>query len=438
MRRAVLVILDGLRRDMISAQHTPNLASLAEQATAFANHHSVFPSVTRVCAASVATGCLPSRHGLAGNTLALSEGGRLVVHDAGHPDFLQHKRRVTGRSLAVPTLAERVAGRGGAIVFSNVSPGAAYAHDPDGQGYVYHRDGSFGPGRIALPQSESLTVAPDIDGDRAMTERFVGEVLGERKPALAVLWLGHPDSTQHYVELGSPEHLQALKAADAHAGKVIDAVEALRRAGEDNLLLVGSDHGHQTVTGAVDIADALIGAGLKQSAESQEVVVAPSGKAALIYLPDQNPDRMAGIAAFLKRKDWTDKVVLADELVTLGHSQRDGLAIAVSMRSDDKPNAYGVPGKAVVAAPRGTKDPGIGFGQHGGLGAREQAPFLMIAGEGFEAGSTHVARTSLVDIAPTVLTHLGLLAEGHDGRALQSHNDKKRIKPSMTEQETAS
>ena len=306
MRRAVLVVLDGLRRDLISAEYTPNLAAFAKRATAFSNHRSVFPSVTRVCAASVATGCPPRRHELTGNKLVLREDGKLVVHDAGHPDFLQHKRRVTGRSLAMPTLAERVAGHGGAIVFSNVSPGAAYAHDPDGHGHVYHRDGSFGPGRAVLPEGDRLVVGPDMDGDRAMTERFVDEVLGKRKPALAVLWLGHPDTTQHYVELGSPEHLQALTIADAHAGKVIDEVKTLCQAGDDILLLVGSDHGHQTVTGAVDITDALVVSGLKQSEASDDVVVAPNGTSALIYLSDHDPGRMAEIAAFLNREDWTD------------------------------------------------------------------------------------------------------------------------------------
>ncbi len=43
-------------------------------------------------------------------------------------------------------LAERVVSLGHAMLFSNVSPGAAYFHDPDGFGYVYHRAGSFGPG----------------------------------------------------------------------------------------------------------------------------------------------------------------------------------------------------------------------------------------------------------------------------------------------------
>src|SRR5262245_2901514 len=204
MRPVVVVVLDGLRRDLITEPHMPALSRFARRSQIFAAHRSMFPSATRVVSASFATGCTPARHELAGNTLALLEKGRLVYHDAGHPDFLQHKRRVTGRSLAAPTLAERLASGGGMVLFSNVSPGAAYAHDPDGYGFVYHRAGSFGPGRTPLDGAQALKVAQDAAGERAMTGRFIDEVLIARQPPLAILWMGEPDATQHRVPLGSP------------------------------------------------------------------------------------------------------------------------------------------------------------------------------------------------------------------------------------------
>src|SRR5262245_9190281 len=209
MRRAVVVVLDGMRRDLIGEATTPALARFSTRATSFGAHRSMFPSATRVVSASFATGCKPARHELQGNTLALLEDGRLVYHDAGHPDFLQHKRRATGRSLGVPTLAERVGDHGGMVLFSNVSPGAAYAHDPDGHGHVYHRTGSFAPGRKRLAGAQALDIEQTAAGERQMTERFVGEVLIERQPALAMLWMGEPDATQHLQPLGSPQHLTA-------------------------------------------------------------------------------------------------------------------------------------------------------------------------------------------------------------------------------------
>src|SRR5690348_12142834 len=281
MRRAVLVILDGLRRDFVDAARTPYLAEFAARAEAFPAHRTAFPSATRVVTATFATGCHPARHTLQGNSMALLENGVLVPHDVGRPDFLQHKRLVTGHALAMPTLAERLSRHDGAIVYNNVSPGAAYAHDPDGHGHVYHRAGSFAPGRIAL---DPLPVELDAAGDRAMTERFVADTLGERQPALAVLWLGEPDHIQHNTALGSPEHLAVLREADRHAAMAIAAVERRRAAGDDVLLIVGSDHGHETVSGIVDIEDALVTAGLKSSDGSDDVLAVSSGTSSLVYL----------------------------------------------------------------------------------------------------------------------------------------------------------
>jgi arylsulfatase A-like enzyme len=58
-------------------------------------------------------------------------------------------------------------------------------------------------------------------------------------------------------------------------------------------------------------------------------------------------------------------------------------------------------------------------GQHGGLARFEQMPFLMIDGAEFAAGTVSDAPTSPIDIAPTVLAHLQVPAEGMDGRGLQ-------------------
>src|SRR5690606_24858042 len=86
--RVVLVVTDGLRRDFISAENTPTLATLKASGTWFASHKSVFPSCTRVVSSSVATGCLPAKHGLAGNSVCLIEDGKLTLHDVGKPQFV--------------------------------------------------------------------------------------------------------------------------------------------------------------------------------------------------------------------------------------------------------------------------------------------------------------------------------------------------------------
>ena len=70
MNTLLLVVFDGLRPDMIRPDITPNLVRFAARGTRFSRARSVFPSETRVCTASVVTGCLPRRHGLVANRLA--------------------------------------------------------------------------------------------------------------------------------------------------------------------------------------------------------------------------------------------------------------------------------------------------------------------------------------------------------------------------------
>jgi len=204
MRKAVLLVCDGLRADMIRSEWTPNLCRLAGRSRTFSNHSTVFPSTTRTTSASIATGCRPGRHGLEGNAVALDEGDGLIAVSAGSLEFRDRLERATGRTLAVPTLAERLAGHGGGAVYSNVSAGAAYFHDPDGHGFVYHRQGSYGPSRRPIIGPGHLTVSHDCAGDTAMTSRFLDSALGEDGPAYAVLWQCEPDFSQHANPLGSP------------------------------------------------------------------------------------------------------------------------------------------------------------------------------------------------------------------------------------------
>ncbi|MDF2999009.1 MAG: nucleotide pyrophosphatase [Xanthobacteraceae bacterium] len=424
MRRAVIVMLDGLRRDFVDERRTPHLAALTERGERFSGYRSAFPSATRVVSSTLATGCHPARHELQGNTMVLMEEGRLVRHDAGLPDFLQWKRRVTGRSLAMPTLAERVAGHGGAIIFNNVSPGAAYAHDPDGHGHVHHRTGSYGPGRT--PLARQLDIALDAAGDRVMTERFITEALDGSGPALSVIWFGEPDHIQHEKPLGSPEHLAVLREADRHLGMIVAAVNRLREGGDEVLLIAGSDHGHETVTGIIDIEDELVGAGLKASLESDDIVIAANGTAALVYVHPDHANRLDPLDDFLRTRPWAGAVIGADDLGKVGQAPMHGLAFAISLKGDDAPNAFGVPGSCLAAKPQGGKVDRLGFGQHGGLNAYEQSPILVIDGPGFASGASRSAPAAVVDIAPTVLSHLGLSADGMDGTPLQASSQVSR------------
>ncbi len=277
MRRAVLVICDGHRADMVRPELCPNIAGLAAVSRVFARHAGIFPSATRPSSASIATGCLPRTHGLHGNRMALDTCAGLVLRDAGLPDFREHMRRATGRTLRVPTLAQLLAGHGGTVVCANGSPGSAYLQDPDGFGHVYHRWRSTAPGGDALAQADHVEAPKGAAGDCAMTEHFCEIALRRSRSALGVLWLSEPDATAHKAPLGSPEHVRAIASADRCVGQVAERVEALRAAGDEVLFAVGSDHGHESTAGIVCLAAELAGAGLKAAPHSDDVLIGYSG-----------------------------------------------------------------------------------------------------------------------------------------------------------------
>jgi hypothetical protein len=376
-----------------------------------AEHSAVFPSVTRASAASITTGCHPARHGLHGNRMGLFEDGRIVVRDVGAPDFRGHMRRATGRTLLVPALSERVADAGGFIAFSNVSPGAAFFLDPDQHGHVYHRTGSHGPGgeRIA-----ALQATHDAAGDWAMTQRFCSEVLDARKPAVAAIWLCDPDHTLHGVPLGSPEHEAALSGAERCVREVARTVQRLRDEGEEILLLVGSDHGQETIGDWVSLEDWLSARGLGDLLARGEVAVAGQGTSALLYATERGRAALLDVMDAMRREAWADGVAVGEEMRVRGFAPSDGVVAAVNMARRPDANPHGVAGKRWVVAEPGKQVP-VGSGQHGGWGPDETRPFLMV-----NDGRTGVRReaSSLVDIAPTIVRFLGLPVEGFDGAPL--------------------
>jgi arylsulfatase A-like enzyme len=421
MNRVVIVICDSLRADLITARDAPFLADLGQRSARFAAHRSVFPSTTRTSAASIATGCLPARHGLLGNTMALDEGDGLVCLSVGKPDFRDRLHRATGRTLHMPTLAERV-GRAGetAIAISNVSPGAAYFLDPDGFGWVYNPAGSYGPGRRPLPAEEGLAISKGAEGDSAATERFCEEVLRRRAPAIALLWLSEPDYTGHHTPLGSPAHLQAIASADANVQRVAETVSSLDPTGENILFVVGSDHGMETVDETIDLDRLLIDAGLKQAPSSSDVVVAPNGSAALLYFADPAGALVEQVACFLESQAWVGRAFVGPSLAAAGLPTDSAMQIALTLKPDERANSHGVPGHSHVVWDALEPKDATGFGQHGGLGKNEQRPFLFVSGGGFAPG-VRERRSSLIDITPTALQHLGLTTAGMNGQPLPLH-----------------
>ena len=69
-----------------------------------------------------------------------------------------------------------------------------------------------------------------------------------------------------------------------------------------------------------------------------------SGTSTLVYVHPDHAAKIDAIGAFLASRDWVDRVVPAAELASVGQAPRHGLAFAISLKSDDEPNPFGVRG----------------------------------------------------------------------------------------------
>jgi hypothetical protein len=348
--------------------------------------------------------------------MALDEGDGLVCLSVGKSDFRDRLHRATGRTLHTPTLAERVSRAGEtAIAISNVSPGAAYFLDPDGFGWDYNSADNYGPGRRPLHAEEGSHFKGD--GDSAATGRFCGKCSASRSCNRAIVAF-EPDYTGRTHALGSPAH-RGVASAD-NVSQVAETVSSLDPTGENILFVVGSDHGMETVDETIDLDRLLIDAGLKHAPSSSDVVVAPNGSAALLYFADPAGALVQQVGCFLERQAWIGQAFVGPSLAAVGLPTNSTMQIALTLKPDERANSHGVPGHSHVVRDALEPKDATGFGQHGGLGKNEQRPFLFISGGGFAPG-VRDCRSSLIDIAPTVLRHLGLTTAGMNGQPLPFH-----------------
>lgn len=409
MKKVVYVHCDGLGRSWIKKSSMPFLWRLLIEGQYFSQYHAVYPSATRPSAATVATGAFPGAHGLTGNRLVLQKEGALEVFDVGDPNFFPQWRSLrSGTALRLPTLAERLKDFGGFRAFSNVSAGAAYALDPDHFGYIHHRAGSFGPGGVRL--TEPLK-GDDISGDWWMARKFVDHLRKTGSESVHFLWLANPDKTLHTNPLGSVTHIEALKSADEIIRYVHAVVRDLRRQGMDILFLTGSDHGHESVGQGININKWAEEAGFGPELRSGALAFATQGLSFTIYAQNMSEARQAQLLAHLERQAWVGEIKTVEQLQDIG-LRDDALLAAVNMSG--YVHDHGVQKR--YAAFENDAFEHIGFGQHGGWGDEEMAPYLVL--EHPDLPSKNIdAKTTLTDIAPTILDFLNVAYQGLDGKS---------------------
>jgi arylsulfatase A-like enzyme len=105
----VAFVLDGLRPDSINAVDTANLFRLRQEGVNYLNGHAVFPTVTRVNVAGIATGAYPGTNGIVSNAMYVPEvkpAQAFSVDD--YRSLLTLDEVSGGRLVFVKTLGERL------------------------------------------------------------------------------------------------------------------------------------------------------------------------------------------------------------------------------------------------------------------------------------------------------------------------------------------
>lgn len=436
-RRHLVIVVDGLRPDDVTPEVMPALVALGRRGVVFTRHHSVFPTVTRVNGASIATGAYPDTHGLMGNSVYLPRVDAARFLDTASRDALLRVIGVEGRLLTARTMGEviRASGRQ-MLVISSGSAGSAILNDPTLDGVMLHAD-------FTVPESRredlrAIGEPPSKDGPAAARDRYAVDALlkiglPRVDPAVTVLWLGALDATSHANAPGHPATVAVLQQVDHEIARVQEGLSAAGLLDAFDIW-VTSDHGFSTHTGAVPIDD-LIAPYAGAMADGTPAVVAGSGAIhvrqggdATVSAIVRGLQARAGVGAIFTRArtpgspDGVVPGTLSFDVVRWQHA-RSG-QILYSPDWTDAPNAHGAKGVAASG----------GVAGHGSSSPRDVHNTLIAAGPDLRRGVTIDVPTSNVDLAPTLLGLIGLdVPSTMQGRPLdEARASARRAAPAVS------
>lgn len=402
--RVVLVVFDGLRPDHITPDRTPRLHALAARGVMSWQHHSLFPTVTRVNASALATGAGPSGHGILDNSIYLPAVADRVLNTGDARDMLLADSVLGGRLLTAPAIGRQLREAGlRMMVASAGSSGSAYLFA-----------GGAGTPVINADLVQPATLAP-------LVERLLGPAPADASPNLgrnawavdallrigvdsldvdvAYLWLSDPDHTAHGAGLGSTMADSSIRAADRELGRLLDGLTA-RGLGQSVNMLVVSDHGFSTHEGDTKSLRTQLGA------LADSVVIAGSAihvrgggagtREAVVRVLQQWPEAGAIFTA-PRAADGQGVVKGTISAARIGWQHSRAADVLYSADWSHHTNAAGHKGH--------TRQSGVAG--HGTSSPYDVTATFVASGPAFLTGVQAAAPSSNADIVPTILHLLG-------------------------------
>jgi phosphonoacetate hydrolase len=436
----IVVVFDGLRRDMITPELAPTLTQFLMEGADFPLSRSVFPSATRVNSATLSSGAQPAGTGVISNKFFHSAVfDDQVIHTGKYAHASAAAKGFGGRFLEAKTLGECAAEAGLTVtVSSSGSGGTSYLLHPHADQFGHlrlcYRDWACStPATLADATVERYgpvpkTEHPNIPMIKYQTDVLLDHILPDIDPDIALVWFSDPDSTYHPCGLGSPESKAAIKNADAQFARILDWVDG-RDDAERYQIFVMSDHGQITARDRIDMKTEIAKSGFVFGNHFLDDAdfAGTAGYSTALRVRDGDNGRVAALAEWLQEQPWRGLIFTANgngvegsvpgtfDRALLNVENARAPELYFTLKTDDEPNQWGISGACTFSS-ASVPD---GGGTHGGLHIKEMNNLLGVRGSLFKRRYVSASPANHGDIAPTILSLLGIDAPtGMSGRRL--------------------
>jgi Type I phosphodiesterase / nucleotide pyrophosphatase len=313
-RKLVLAVVDGLKPAMLeralATGRAPAIAAVVERGRYVADCCAAFPSVTPVCAATIATGVLQDRHHIPSMNWYWRDEGRYVEYGS---SFSAARRFGVVQQLTdtvynmnlehlpadVPTVFESLDDAGVRTAGTTyLMYRGRYEHRLS-KGTALTRLAStvirrpvLGPRELFYADLFASRETPcrsqlGLPGIRDQHAGCVGSYLVEHD-LFDFLLLSLPDNDTYSHRHGPHAQVTSIAAADRQLERIFHAGGGTERFLEDHAVIVMADHSHAAVEKRIDLHDALADLAVLGPSgarrDDAEVAVCPAQRSAMVYV----------------------------------------------------------------------------------------------------------------------------------------------------------
>jgi hypothetical protein len=318
VKKLILVVIDAMKPAMleraVAGGRAPTLELLIERGHHVDDCVAAFPSVTPVCAASIATGTGPHEHEIPGMNWYHRGEGRYVEYGTSFrasqsfgirqslTDTI-YNMNLEHLSADVPTVFERLDDAGVRTAGTTyLMYRGRHRHEVSGEtaltriaGTIF-RHAVYGPKELFYADMFASRRTPcrsqlGLPGIRDQHSGCVGEFLIEHD-LFDFLLLSLPDNDTHSHKNGPFAQVDSLAEADRQLERLVTAAGGPDAFLDDHAVIVCSDHSQSRVEKEIDLFRAFDGFGVLPAArardEDAKVAVCPNSRAAQIYVLDRD------------------------------------------------------------------------------------------------------------------------------------------------------